>query len=399
MFLEMLRDEGIPAFICDRFRFREMLDASHGSEFWPSGVVAILSREFARQQDVLDSLTNAHWNLLLADEAHWFKGSRAQFLLRVGATAERVVLAAATNIASADVFPLHDATVVDWRRDLLVDQEGRLLDVVPRADLHEIPFTLNQPERSLLQTVRALSQVLEAGTPQQEWVAKSLLASLQSSPAALEGALRRFVARSEKRAYADDLIGVTEDGLAEDMLNGRMDPATAEKARAIAERALQEVEALQGDSKLSAFGGAVSQLNGGMAPVSSICVLTDYLATLYYLSAEIEGRGWNYRLLHGGMSSTDRYESLGIFSDAGGILVATRAVMTEGVSLRDVTDLVLYDLPGSEVALREVLGRFDRVGRRTQLHIRALIAPVAASGPTPEPLHLLRELLGSGPRT
>jgi hypothetical protein len=179
-------------------------------------------------------------------------------------------------------------TQPSWRRELLVDREGLPLDVVPRPELHQIPFTLKEPERSL-QTLRALGQVLESGMPQQASVAKSLLAICQSSPAALEGALRRFVTRSDKRASVDDLIGVTEDESTEDMLNGQADPATAERARALAEQALLEVEALQGDSKPR----FLAQRRAGWGPFTPFSRTCAHRLPGHALlpSAEIEGRG------------------------------------------------------------------------------------------------------------
>ena len=48
--------------------------------------------------------------------------------------------------------------------------------------------------------------------------------------------------------------------------------------------------------------------------VSRICVLTQYLGTLYYLAAEIEQHGMDYSLIHGGTSSEDRRGALNLFS-------------------------------------------------------------------------------------
>jgi len=47
--------------------------------------------------------------------------------------------------------------------------------------------------------------------------------------------------------------------------------------------------------------------------------------------------------------------------------------MGEGTDLSQVTDLVLYDIPSTEVALQQVLGRVDRFGRESQLNVHALV--------------------------
>ena len=134
------------------------------------------------------------------------------------------------------------------------------------------------------------------------------------------------------------------------------------------------MEAIQVDSKLGAFGALLVDLTEIETPPRRICVITEYVGTLYYLAAEIEGRGLACPLLHGGMNYDDRRESLTVFANTGGILLASRAVMTEGIDLRHLTDVVLYDLPASPLALQVVLGRFDR---RPRLDRSARHAPDA----------------------
>ena len=73
-----------------------MLDSTVAGEFWPRGVIAILSRDFAQHPDVLDRLSEIRWDLVVADEAdYWFREFRAGTLLRLVASADRVLLATA----------------------------------------------------------------------------------------------------------------------------------------------------------------------------------------------------------------------------------------------------------------------------------------------------------------
>jgi superfamily II DNA or RNA helicase len=125
-FVEMLSDAGAPVLLVDRYRFREMLDSTTDGEFWPSGVVAVLSRDFAKESDVLPSLVDARWDLVIVDEAHSFAGPQTDALQRIAASADRVVLASATlpDLRLIGVFPTEDATVVECRRDQVVDHDG-----------------------------------------------------------------------------------------------------------------------------------------------------------------------------------------------------------------------------------------------------------------------------------
>ena len=75
------------------------------------------------------------------------------------------------------------------------------------------------------------------------------------------------------------------------------------------------------------------------------------------------------------------------------ILVATRAAVVEGADLGEVTELVLYDLPGNRMSLQQILGRFDRFGRKRQLTIHALTPSTESDRLATERLALLRETL------
>jgi len=377
-----------------------MLDSTTGVELWPTGVVAVVAREFARQEDILYALARTRWDLLIVDEAHQFGGTLAtEALRRVGESSQRVVLATLPNLQLPDGIAEGGTTVLQWRRDQIVDYDGRLLDTMPRPLLHEIPFSLSVAELNIRELVNELARILEAGSSQQGWIARSLRRCLESSPAALESALQRLL-RGLETDYLEQLSEISEEGVLdadEEVLEAqsgsKMDRLDAEKA-GIAGRALQQIEVMGGDSKLAAFGGLLGHLNEVTAPTRRICVLTDYRATLYYLAAEIEGLSLACRLLHGDLNADDRHRSLTLFSTAGGILVATRAV-TEGVNFRDVTDLILYDLPNSEPELRRVLGQFDRFLRVSQLNVHVFIPPKSADVLISEPVQLLQNILGS----
>lgn len=395
--VEMLRDAGAPALLVDRYQFREMLDSITNKEFWPRGMVAVLSRDFAKQADILNSLAEAHWDLVIADEAHWFKGARAEILRRVGASATRVVLATATplDLELPDAHLAEEATVVEWRRDRVVDHDGTPLGIWPPTQVQEVSFSLSPSELSLLETVRSLCRILEASGPPRGRAAKSLLHSFQSSPAALEGALQRLIKRLMEQESVDPLLESLDEDVLEDEPNGRVDRLRAEEATEIGARALQEIEKLSSDSKLGTLAGLLSHLNEVKMPSRRICILTDHLSTLYYLASGIEGCGLPRHLLHGGMSVEDRRRSVTLFLSEGGILVATRAVIDESFALGQVTDLVLYDVPSSPVALQLVLGRFHWFGRVTQLNIYVLAPSGNARSLASESLRLLGETLGS----
>ncbi len=229
-FVEQLRSAGIPALSVDRYQFREMIESASGQELWPPGAVSVLSREFARQEDIGQALGATRWDLLIVDEAHQFRGAITGRVLRyVAEASDRVVLTTST-ILSSDLpggFANDDITVVQWRRDQIVDFNGALLDSMPRPVVRVVPFTLSTAELSLAEIVSELSQVFQTGSTQQHLIARSLLRSLQSSPAALENALTRIRESRNRIAHGMPWLESPEEEQLEDQADGSVNLSEA----------------------------------------------------------------------------------------------------------------------------------------------------------------------------
>ena len=222
--------------------------------------------------------------------------------------------------------------------------------------------------------------------------------SLQSSPAALEGALRRMVEIRNRVAHEmEPLRESADEDFLEDQFGGFLDLSTAQKVAGTAARALSQVEAMERDSKLEALTELLSRLYEVRTPSTRTCVVTEYVGTLFYLATEIESLGQTCYVFHGGLNADGRQNTLALFSKDGGILTATIAIMSTGLALPEVTDLILYDIPDSEFALQQVLGRFDRFGRSTQLNVYALLPSDGGEGAFSESREVLWQTLGSPP--
>jgi superfamily II DNA/RNA helicase len=158
---------------------------------------------------------------------------------------------------------------------------------------------------------------------------------------------------------------------------------------------LDILEAPGSDSKAATLVTLLEHINGVKTSSTRVCVLTEFVATLFYLAAEIESRGQTCQVFHGGMPAEERQRTLSLFASEGGVLVATRGVVSGSVSLGEVTDLVLYDTPGGLAALQSVLGRVDRFGRTTQLNIQVLVPSNDVAGGDIESLELLRRMVNT----
>jgi superfamily II DNA/RNA helicase len=165
----------------------------------------------------------------------------------------------------------------------------------------------------------------------------------------------------------------SEEERFENQAGGFLDRDLAEKAAELAVRALERMEKVGNDSKLAAFVDFVRGIDAVKEPHRRICVLTDYLSTLFYLATAMENTGTVCHVFHDGMNTDSRQSTLAEYSTNGGILTATRAIVFEGVTLSQVTDLILYDHPTNAAELQQVLGRFNRLGRRSQLNAYSLV--------------------------
>ncbi|RQV93534.1 hypothetical protein EH220_08155 [bacterium] len=396
-FAEMLGNIDIPSTIVDRYRFREMLDSAVAGDIWPYGAVSVLSMDFAKKPDITKSLAATNWDLLIAEEGHWIRGARADALRRIGSSAARIVLTLLPNSDPPDAFSADEATIVEWHREQLVDHDGKPLDVIPRPVWHEIPFSISPAELNLREIVRDLCRILKDIMGSKSLQAVLLLRSLESSPAALEGALQRFtLSLTTKNDIEQSMESMEEEEIAEGLTN-QMDHSNAEKVTEIASQALQELNAIPEDSKLSALMRLLDQLDEDQRQPRRFCILTYFRGTLYYLAEEIKAHGMTSHKMHGGMPDEDRIQSLTDFSQNGGILIGTISAMAEGFSLAEVTDLILYDIPGNPGLLQQILGRFDRIGRRIQLQIHVLAPSNSSDSSIAAFRVLLRDLLSMQP--
>lgn len=396
-FADRLKRNEVPACIVDRYVFRELLDAASDRAIWPTGTVSILSIDFAKQEDVRDNLAQCHWDMLFVDESHLAGSSRTEAIRRIGQSAERIILSTATPdpVQLSRLFPAEEITVVGWQRDQIIDLDGKPLFAASPRVLHEIPYTLNDEEIRLRKTVNEVGGLLRGDPEATRWRLAVLTSATDSSPAALEGTLRRLVTRMSPFEAPDDVLDC-EDEPAEVTATGQAESAGAEDVAASARRALQQLEEMSVDSKLNAFVNLLAERFQQSNPARRTVVLTEFAATLFYLAAELEESGNAPLLVHGGMTFDERASALHDFSSVGKILVGTRAMIQVGVDFRNATDLILYDVPRFGRTLAQVLGRFDRIGRATELNIYVFNPTNASDGPSLDSLEALRHSAVTG---
>jgi ERCC4-related helicase len=416
-FAERLYKESTTTLMVDRYRFRALLDEASGEDIWPRGAVILLSMDFARQPDINDSLTKARWELVIVDEVPISGDVRVEALRRISASADHIVLTmpAVPNFETLDtvtseqllserawlktfstlffesslIFPDQDIAVIDWRRNKLVDHSGKLLDTAPRPRIVEISYKLEPEELNLRKMVTDLCQVSEFNLGSRSWIKTSLLRHVESSPPAIESFLRKLSERSlAERKLGQSSEAPDDESSDEQEISGVFPEETLETV----EKVLQYIDQLSTDSKLEMLGKFLHHRLSKTGTSARVAIVADYLATLFYLAAEMESRNIKFALIHGGMSSEDREKLLMSLADAETVLLTTRGAIPDNIALAQTTDVLLYDIPSNELALQKSLRRFDRFGRKSQLTIHVLVPSNSPDAPMFEALGVLRDV-------
>ena len=361
--------------------------------------------EFAMQEDIEASLADAKWSLLIVDEAHSVRGRRARFLQRLAQLTKQVVLASTPKTKIPEFCATNAATIVEWQSEPLdlkssiaardkfflpsryiawvfnetsngrqreaelpapVDTITELIEKPPTPSLRRITFRLSPAEFALQATISELEKKLIVLGPAWKRRAGLLRRSSRSSPAALEAVLQTLVSPPEQGGIT---LGSENDRPKRPP--SQLPPSIIK----IATSALQQIDAIDRDSKLIALGELLADLGAsqrqadlGARQRQKVGVLTDYSSTMYYLAADIEARGLSYYLLQADTEVGARARYLREFSKRGGTIVATTDAIADGFDSPEITDLVLYDLPDSGIAQRELLNRLNRPGSRCGLN-------------------------------
>jgi ERCC4-related helicase len=351
---QKFRGSGVKCEPVDRYRFREMLDSTRKTGFWPTGQATIMSTPFAIQEDIMNSLQDTQWDLVVFMETHTFRGKRGLKLLqKVCASANRIIFETIPGLKSPDIFKTNEITVLEKRRGQISDNDDLPLDV-PHA-LNEIPFSLTHPELSIFEKVKDLCD-LKILNP---FIEKQLYRSLESSHIKLEETFRKI-----RNSFAHHPVG---EKIIE--TNANLTSVLFGKVMHLTNNALHDIESIEKDSKLDAFAELLNSLVARKNPPRKICVLTMFHRTARYLSAEIESMCITHQLLHGSCSFEERYRRMKLFSsNTEDVLIATMAGV-EGWDPSDLTDLVVYDCSYNPIRVKEILGRFNRLGRQNPLNV------------------------------
>lgn len=434
---------------------RGVMDATWGRNVWREHAQVITSLDFAKQDDVRASLAEAHWDLVIVDEAHKMAAYRygtktqkteryrlgellsrtGQFLLFLTATPHRgdpenfrlfldllePGFFASRELLLESVAQKDNPLFLRRLKEDLKDFEGRPL--FPRRRVFTIKYFLSDAEKALY---NAVTQYVEeaynkALAREKRNVAFALLI-LQRRLASSVRAVRRSLERRRRRLQQLLQLGewlaergeIDEEAL-EDLEEVErlkreeelVERLTAAETREELERELQrlgelirlakQAECLEVETKLQELRRVMEE-ERLRETGEKLLVFTESRETLDYLVEKIRGWGYSVVPLHGGLNLDARIRAEHEFRERAQVMVSTEAG-GEGINLQFCSLMVNYDIPWNPNRLEQRMGRVHRYGQTKEVHIYNLVAVDTREGKVLEALFRklqeIQEALGS----
>ena len=414
---------------------RDVFSQKGGIGAW-DGDLLITSIDFAKRDDVLRSIADARFDLVIVDEAHKMS---AYSYGRATSKTRRYHLGEALSASSRHMLFLtatpHKGDSQNFR--LLLDllepgffsaagmieesvREGNSPVFLRRAKEDMVGFdgaplfvprTVYTPDVRLTKAEKSLYGAMSKYVAEQYNLATRSVKShnitfaliilqrrFASSIYALTRSLKR---RLDKLEYLEGAAeGVPLGDVAEDYVE-RVDEMS-ERDRWEEEQKWELISAAQNMEELRAeievISGLIQQAQqvlgseaklfqlketlerlDGTYPDEKVLVFTESKDTLDYLVQHIRSWGYGVNTIHGSMGSHERKEAESVFRDDARVMVATEAA-GEGINLQFCRLMINYDLPWNPNRLEQRMGRIHRYGQKLPVFIFNLVAADTREG-------------------
>jgi superfamily II DNA or RNA helicase len=422
---------------------RDTFDATYGASPWEGKDRCITSVDFAKQDSILATLRDVHWDLVIVDEAHKMaayrygtetkKTDRYQLgevlsqnggaLLFLTATPHRgdpenfrllLALLDQDLYATADI--LGQAVAVGDNPNFLRrmkedmrDFEGKPL--FPPRHVKTLPYDLSEPETRLYE---AVTHYVEVGLGAAETAGNRnvglALTILQRRLASSVYAIRRSLERRRDRLQKlleETVAGVnlqeqmrlvptySEEDL-EDMTEAEtwqveqqmLESLTLARSPGELRREIEdlgELVKLAREVEKLDCERKLEELRGVIHSEDiarnkeKLLIFTEHKDTLDYLTSRLRSWGFATTNIHGGMRLPDRIQAERDFRERDQVMAATEAA-GEGINLQFCKLMVNWDIPWNPNRLEQRMGRIHRYGQTHEVNIYNLVAQNTREG-------------------
>lgn len=434
---------------------RSAMDAKWGQNVWQEYNQIITSIDFAKQEDIMFSLNDTAWDMVIVDEAH--KMSAYQYGEKISKTGRYklgelisknsdylLFLTATPHRGDPDNFRLFLDLLEpgffasnEMLRESITNKDNPLflrrlkedlksLDgapIFPPRNIKTMKFNLSDEEKRLYNEVtnyveihfnKALSKekrnVAFAMTILQRRLASSVRAirkSLERRKKRLEDLLEKGnLIQQDRISYTEEYLEDLEESerwkKEEDLLERLSSAETLDELKEEIEKLKElidiakETEGHEIETKLNELKNVIDSENLKKSS-TKLLIFTEAKDTLEYLVEKL--RKWNFSVttIHGGMSLDKRIAAEAEFKNESQILVATEAA-GEGINLQFCWLMVNYDIPWNPNRLEQRMGRVHRYGQQHEVYVYNLVAFDTREGRILhrifEKLQIMKEQLG-----
>ena len=433
---------------------RAVMEASWGRNVWLEENQAITSMDFAKQEDVMVSLAEANWDLVIVDEAHKLaayeygeKISKTQryklgellaknstFLLFLTATPHRgdpnnfrlfldllePGFFATNEILMESIKNKDNPLFLRRLKEDLKRFDGT--PIFPPRKVKTVKYRLSEEETQLYNAVteyvkKYYNKALEIKEKRRRRNVTFALLILQRRLASSVRAVRKSLERRR-----DKLLELLKEGkVGEDVeyVSEYILEDMSERERWIKEEELltkstssknleelqeeietlneliklaKEVEKKETETKLNELK-KVMEIEKLREKKEKLLVFTESKDTLEYLVEKLRDWGYSVTFIHGGMNLDKRIAAEHEFREKAQIMVSTEAG-GEGINLQFCWLMVNYDIPWNPNRLEQRMGRIHRYGQQFEVHIYNLVAVNTNEGRILEKLLTKLEIIG-----
>lgn len=409
---------------------RGLLRNAYGKNPWREFPQLLTSMDFAKQDDVLQTLAEVDWDLVIVDEAHKLAAYRygektkktqryrlgevlaqnSRALLFLTATPHRgdpenfrLLLA----LLDPDLFAKPEFVEEAVRRGenplvlRRLKEDLKTIDGIPLfppRHVHTVVFNLSPEEMefywALTRYVREeYNRALDSERRTVQFALVLLQRRMASSLYAARRSLERRRDRLQKLLEKGEILQaqgeIDEEELEdlpeaerwreeEELLSKLTTARTLEELReeiaALDSLIAQawELERAGVETKLNQLQALLSKL-AAEHPGEKLVIFTESRDTLEYLAHHLRRWGYSVTVLHGGMNLEARIQAEAEFRDRTQILVSTEAG-GEGINLQFASLMVNYDIPWNPNRLEQRMGRIHRYGQQKEVHIFNVVA-------------------------
>ncbi len=433
---------------------RNTMNARWGQNVWQEQNQIITSMDFAKQEDVMFSLKDTRWDLVIVDEAHKMSAyqygektkktgryklgelisNNTDFLLFLTATPHRgdpdnfrlfldllePGFFANNEMLMESISNKDNPLFLRRLKEDLKNFDGT--PIFPPREIHTIKYYLSDDEKKLYNAVtRYVELHFNKALAKEKRNVAFAMTILQRRLASSVRAIRRSLERRKKRLeelyekgqlvqegvsyteeYLDDLEESERWRREEELLEKLSSAETLDELKEEIEK-LGELIVLARETEKKEIETKLTQLKKVIdsehlrESKTKLLIFTESRDTLEYLVEKIKKWGFSVTCIHGRMNLDNRIKAEAMFRNEAQIMVATEAA-GEGINLQFCWLMVNYDIPWNPNRLEQRMGRVHRYGQQHEVHIYNLVAVDTKEGRILErlfaKLQLMKEQLG-----